>query len=231
MIDNQQTATFNTSDETRLFSLYPELAQVEKKCWFKLINQSLIYTAPPKTIMQTSPGPYDHLLLLIEGSTRAYHADDSGREITLYRNLPGDLCSANLQNLFQAPQSCHYIQAETSVYAIQLSARAFHQSLEESPVFRQFIFCHFARRFNEISLNLQDITFKQLDARLCQLLKKLFTQSAAGSLNITHQQLANELGTTREVISRSLKLLEKSGCLKITRGQLTMVSPEKLNRS
>lgn len=228
MINTDTNFTLNNSLETRLLSLYPELTRVDKDSWSHLISRSVIFNAPPKTIMQTTPGPYEHLLLLIEGRTRAYQSDDSGHEITLYRNNPGDICCANLQNLFKVQHNCHYIQAETKIYALQISASAFHSAIEESEIFRQFIFSRFANRINQITSDLQDITFKQLDARLCLLLKKLFTKSENNFLNITHQQLANELGTTREVISRSLKLLEKTGCLKITRGQLTMISAEKL---
>jgi len=212
----------------QLFSLYPELSQIEKSCWLKLLNKSLIFNAPPQTIMQTLPGPYDHLLLLIEGNTRAYKADDSGREVTIYRTFPGDLCSTNLQNLFNTKPACLYIQAEKAIHALQISAQAFNEAISESEIFKQFIFSHVSKSFTEVTHAYGEMVFNKLDTRLCNQLKKLFSKSNGQPLNITHQQLANELGTTREVISRSLKALEKQGCLKITRGQLTMISPEKL---
>ena len=228
-MNNEKTVhTHNIQYEENLFSLYPELANIEKSCWFKLINQSQELTLPPQTIMQTIPGPYDHFLLILQGHCRVYQVDESGREVTFYRNYAGDICPDNLYSLFNPEKSNNYIKAETAISALQISARAFHTALQESDVFRRFIFSRLTQSFSAITHSLQNAVFQKLDARLCSLLKDLFTKSEHNTLKITHQRLANELGTTREVISRSLKLLEKQGCLKITRGQLTMVSPEKL---
>lgn len=228
MANIDRTLLLNSTVEDRLFSLYPELAKIEKNTWFKLFNQSLLFTAPPHTAMQTRPGPYDHFLLLIEGSTRVYQADESGREVTFYRNYPGDVCPINLNRLFETSDAAPYIQAESVINALQISSRAFHQVLQESDIFRKFIFSRLSYRFIDMTQTFEDSVFNKLDSRLGLILKKLLTHAPKNTLNITHQKLANELGTTREVISRSLKTLENKGFLKITRGQLTMISPEKL---
>ena len=230
-MNNIETAQpFNSSLEERIFFLYPKLASIEKNAWLKLLNQSQVVNAPPQTIMQTTPGPYDGFLLLLEGSTRAYQTDETGREITLFRNTPGDVCSVNLQTLFNSQPSELFIQAESSIHGLKVSARAFQKALQESTLFRQYIFSNLTNSITELTSAFHNIVFNKLDSRLCLLLKKMFMASENHSVKITHQQLANELGTTREVISRSLKLLEKKGCLQITRGQLTMVDPEKLSK-
>lgn len=216
-----------TTDDI-LFSLYPELSQIEKTCWLKLLNHSQVLNLPPQTNMLAPLGPYEHFLLLLEGQSRVYEADENGREVTFYRNYPGDICPNNLQNLFNFKTTQNLIKAETAIHALQISSHAFHTIMQESEVFRDFIFSHMTQKFSELTVTLQNAVFQKLDSRLCNLLKDLFKQSEHNTLKITHQKLANELGTTREVISRSLKLLEKKGCLKITRGQLTITSPDKL---
>lgn len=214
--------------EDRVFNLYPELSRLEKTCWFKLINHSLVLSLPPQTIMQTSPGPYDHLLLILEGQSRAYQVDKSGRELTFYRNHPGDVCPINLHGLFNDQKTKIHIKAETAVHALQISAAVFHNALQESDVFQNFIFSRITKSFAAMTISTQESVFHKLDTRLCSILIKLFNQSNNKSIKVTHQRLANELGTTREVISRSLKLLEKKGGLKITRGQLSLLSVTKL---
>lgn len=211
-----------------LFSLYPELSQIEKNCWFKLINHSLEINLPPQTTMQSTSGPYDHFLLILKGQVRVYQIDDNGREVTFFRNYPGDICPDNLSCLINSEKTKNHIKAETAIHGIQISASAFHTAMQESDVFRNFIFSRLTKKFAGVTQTLQEAVFNKLDARLCHLLKDFFIQSEANTLKITHQRLANELGTTREVISRSLKTLEQKGCLKITRGQLTMIDPEKL---
>ncbi|MDH5391832.1 MAG: Crp/Fnr family transcriptional regulator [Gammaproteobacteria bacterium] len=226
---NKETALSYTEDlESHLFSLYPELQKIEPQCWFKLISQSLFFHAPPQAILHTLPGPYNHFLLLIEGSSRVFQSDENKREVTFYRNHPGDICPHNLDTLFNAQQSDAYVQADTAIHALQVSSKAFHLALQESDIFRRFIFSRMSSRFNELTSTLESTVFKNLDSRLCLLLNKLFKQSVNNSLSITHQQLANEIGTTREVVSRSLKTLEKKGYIKMNRGQLIMMSEDKL---
>ncbi|MCK4710922.1 MAG: Crp/Fnr family transcriptional regulator, partial [Gammaproteobacteria bacterium] len=173
-------------------------------------------------------GPYQHLFLLLEGITRAYQCDDNGRELTFYRNYPGDICPLNIQNLFNGSESDFLVRAETAVHGIQISTRVLQQCMGTSDILRNFIMQRMSHSFNQLTMKLQKSVFNKLDQRLCNLLSELFDHSNQTTLNITHQKLANELGTTREVISRSLKALENQGCLKITRGKSTMVSPEKL---
>lgn len=211
-----------------LLSLYPELNNIDPAHWLRLINQAQPYSAPPHTMMQTQPGPYDHFFLLMEGSTRVFQTDENGRELTFFRNYPGDICPHNLHKLFHSTPGNGYVQAETAIHGLQISQRVFNQVLLESESFRTFIFRRLSRSFNDLTASLEESVFSKLDIRLCHLLHKLFTRCGQPTLKITHQQLANELGTTREVISRSLKELEQKGCLKITRGYLTLVAPEKL---
>ena len=215
-----------------LTSLYPVIEQMDQKSRFVLMNSSLVTSLPPQTSLQTVKGPYQHLFLLLEGSTRAYQCDNSGRELTFYRNYPGSICPLNIQQLFNDsashPAPDYIVKAETAIHGIQISEKAIQLCMSTSDVFRNYMINQLSNSFNRLTLKLQDTVFNKLDRRLCILLNELFQHGDNIVLNITHQKLANELGTTREVISRSLKTLEQQGCLKITRGKLTMISPERL---
>jgi len=212
-----------------LNTVYPFLSEMDHQSHFKLMNNSLQISLPPQTFLQTSNGPYDHLFLLLEGSTRAFQCDENGRELTFYRNYPGEICNLNIKQLLnnKVPEGA-LVRAETAIHGIQISKNAFQQAMATSDVFRDVILHNLTQRFDLLTDLMQRSVFHKLDKRLCQLLTDMFTQSKQTTLKITHQKLANELGTTREVISRSLKQLEKEGCLKITRGHLTMVDAIKL---
>ena len=212
-----------------LFSLYPFIAEMDHQTRFKLINNSLQLTLPPQTIMDIDRGPYQHLFILLEGVTRAYQNDDNGRELTFYRNYPGDICPLNMQLLFNEANSNYTVRAESVIHGIQISKKTLLQCMETSPALQNFVIKSMSQSFNQLTAKLQNSVFEKLDQRLCNLLTDLFNHGKQSTINITHQKLANELGTTREVISRSLKALEQQGCLEINRGRLTMVSSEKLS--
>lgn len=208
--------------------IYPFLAEMDHQSRFKLMNHSLQINLPPQTFLQTKNGPYDHLFLLLEGNTRVFQCDENGRELTFYRNYPGDICNLNLKQLLDNQEPASLVKSETAIHGLQISKKVFHQTMVSSDVFRDFILQNLTQRFDQLTNLMQRSVFQKLDKRLCLLLQDMFTQTQQTTLKITHQKLANELGTTREVISRSLKQLEKEGCLTITRGQLTMVDPNKL---
>lgn len=216
----------NLQDE--LCSAYPFLAQLDHQSLFRLMNNSLQISLPPQTFLQTEKGPYDHLFLLLEGNTRVYQTDENGRELTFYRNFPGDICNLNLHQLFNKRPGQALVRAETLVHGIQVSFKAVQQLMKDSEVFNQMIFHQLTQRFDQVTEQMQRAVFEKLDNRLCKLLMELFRRNDQLNIKITHQKLANELGTTREVVSRSLKALENRGCLKISRGQLIMVDPSKL---
>ena len=212
-----------------LHELYNGLAAADHASWLKLLNHSQPLSMPPGTLMHADGGPYDHLFLLLEGRSRLFQVDENGREVTFLRNMPGELCPVNLQKLLDKEQPSAYVQAETAVHGLQLSAMVFSQLMDESPRFRQEILSRLSQTISTLTRNMQDAVFKKLDARLCDALRLMFRQQKTDTIKITHQKLANELGTTREVISRSLKGLEQKGCIKINRGQLTMVAEDKLD--
>ena len=211
-----------------LSTIYPFLSEMGHNSAYTLMNNSLPISLPPQTFLQTENGPYDHFFLLLEGNTRVYQADENGRELTFYRNFPGDICSMNLHQLFHKQPAQALVRAESAIHGIQISSRIFQQTLESSEIFRQYVFAQLTAGFEQLTLQMQRAVFEKLDSRLCKLLQEMFSRSQQLNIKITHQKLANELGTTREVISRSLKALENKGCLKINRGQLIMVDPSKL---
>lgn len=156
----------------------------------------------------------ENYLLLLEGRIKTQLISESGREILLYHVCSGDSCVLTTSCLLGG--NCYPAEGitENQVLAFSISASAFHRCLEQSAFFREFVFKNFALRLAAVISRMECVVFGAIDVRLVKLLLS-YNQT---TLNITHQELAAELGTAREVVSRHLKYFEKQGWLHLNRG-------------
>jgi CRP/FNR family transcriptional regulator len=114
--------------------------------------------------------------------------------------------------------------AETDVRAAIVGDALFHDLLGRSAVFRRFVFAACGRRLADLLCRLQEVAFERIDRRLAQIL--LAMPARQGAIAATHQTLATELGTAREVVSRQLKDFERRGWLRLGRGSIVLLRPE-----
>ena len=150
---------------------------------------------------------------------------ESGREIVLYRVQRGGSCVLTTSCLLsRSPYPAEGI-TETPVRALAIPAETFHQGLAESGEFRQFVFDAYAQRLAEVIALVEEISFDQINRRLARYL----LQHASGNeLVITHQDLATELGSAREVVSRQLKNFEQRGWIEQQRDKIKLCNPDGL---
>lgn len=162
----------------------------------------------------------DSLLFLFEGTIRVSQTSDSGRDIVLYRVEAGESCV--LTNACMLAEEAYNAEglAETDVTAIILPKPAFDRLAAEEPTFRRFVFAAFSRRLIDLLRVIEDVAFGRLDVRLAQRIIALAGHQA--EVSATHQQLASELGTAREVISRILQDFQKRGLITQSRGRITL---------
>lgn len=157
-------------------------------------------------------------LLLLEGCVRVQKVAESGREIVLYRVEPGQTCVLTTNCLIaHADYSADGI-AETAVRGLALTPRAFEQLLARSAVWRSFVFSAYATRVSDLLLLIEEVAFGRIDVRLAHLLAA--KAGTTPTITATHQDLAVELGTAREVISRQLKDFERRGLVALGRGRV-----------
>src|SRR6056297_808469 len=161
-----------------------------------------------------------HFLVLIEGSVRVTLNALSGRSVTLYRIEPGDTCVLTTSCLMSSRRYPAEARAETPVTALAMGRPQFDRGLEESAVFRRFVLDSFSRRLTGVIERMEAVALTPVEARLAALLLAL--DPGDGEVSITHQRLAEELGTAREVISRHLKRLEGAALLILGRGVVTL---------
>jgi CRP/FNR family transcriptional regulator len=158
--------------------------------------------------------------IVLTGSVKVFARGDSGREIVLYRVSAGHTCVLTTSCLMGHSAYPAEGVTETQLEALLIPVEKFQQGmLEES--FRNFVFDSYGQRITELIKLIEQLTFTALDRRLADYL--LDHCDSEASVLITHQQLATELGTAREVVSRHLKEFEKNGWLKMQRGLIKIV--------
>ena len=159
-------------------------------------------------------------LISLSGVVRVQLSSASGREVTLYRVTPGNSCCVTTSCLLDRGAYPAEGVAETSVEAIMVTGENFHKALARSADFRQFVFDGYSPILNHIISKVEQLSFMSIDTRLSNVLLDLH---AKGEERVTHRELAGELGTAREVVSRKLKQFEIAGLIRLARGRI-MVS-------
>ncbi len=215
-----------------LLSQFPSLNELDDPVWNEIVSAAPDMTIPPDTVMLCKGDPCNSLMLISDGSVKVHEVSESGREIVLYRVDPGDLCVLSLTSLVDdVPYGAEAV-TETPVTALVLTLEQFQQAMAGSAGFRNFVVSTLARRLQDVMALVEEIAFKRLDNRLACALYQLFDKNQSDTLKITHQDLARELGTSREVMSRLLKEFEQSrGCIRLNRGSIELVSRDVLAKS
>ncbi len=162
---------------------------------------------------------------------RVYKTGETGRQITLYHVLPGETCILTASCVLGERGYPANAVVVSDIEAAVLDAGFFRLCIDTVPGVRKFVFTTFAKRMTEVLTLLEEITFDRMENRLSEYLNNKFLNSdnRQSAIQITHEQIAADLGTAREVISRLLKELERVGAIELLRGKITLLDPEKLH--
>jgi len=208
--------------------LFPELASSGDVVVAQVIRSARRVTLPPGATVFRQGSACDQYLLVIDGSVRVHMLTDAGHEVVLYRVRPGESCMLTTSCLLgSVPYPADGV-TENSVSALAIESGAFKRALGESPDFRMFVFRNIGERFAEVIGRLADVAFGSIDRRLATAL--LRGRQSTQPVALTHQELAVELGTAREVVSRHLKRFEQQGWVSLGRSQIDLLDPAALSR-
>ena len=207
-------------------SRLPALASLEPRTRNAVIQSASILTAPADAVVFSPGSECTSFIFVLEGSVRVSITSRSGREVVLYRVEGGQTCVLTTSCLMGGGTYEAEGRTETAVKALALPASCFSRLLEESASFRKFAFTTFASRLHDLIVLINEIAFGQLDHRLAAWLS---SNSSGNTITATHQDIATELGATRETVSRLLKEFERKGWLKLERGQITVLQTRALS--
>lgn len=212
--------------DTRWLEAFPALAALEPEASALLCERAQRLTLPRGTVVFQVGSLCQNYLMMLGGSVRVQMVSESGREIVLYRVQRGETCILTTACLMTRGDYSAEGVAETDLDAVALGAATFHELMGRSAVFRDFVFASFGSRLMSMMVLVEEVAFGRIDLRLARFL--VDHRDAGGGLDTTHQTLAVELGTAREVVSRQLKEFERRGLVALMRGRIAVRDPNAL---
>lgn len=214
-----------TTDDIRalLLERFPALARLDPGHAARLLRESALRRAPADAVLFVPGQACEGFPLVLRGCVKVSKTSASGREIVLYRVDPGEACVMSGGCLLGNADYAATATAEGEVTLLALPGALFQALILESAPFRDFVFGMYGRRLGEIMELVEEIAFRKLDARLANLLVH-----RGPVVTETHQKLADELGSVREVVSRTLRSFEQRGWVKAERERITVIDPRAL---
>lgn len=204
-------AAMNDAVPPELLSLYPALGQLPG-----LLPGLVPMTVPAGTQLFRETDACQGFPLVLRGEVKVSRSAPNGRELELYRVAPGEMCLVSSASLFaEQPLSARGV-AITDTTLCLLAPPQFRQALADAD-FRQYVLGLFAARMADLTGLIEAIAFQKLDSRLAAALLGHGT-----TLKTTHQALADELGTVREIVSRLLHRFERDGLVELSRESITI---------
>ena len=163
----------------------------------------------------------DAIALLISGVVRVYKIGEMGREITLYRFGNGESCILTANAILSQKTFPAIATVEREAEAVMVPAEAFRSWVRRYDLWREFVFDLLSQRLSSVMMIVDEIAFRRMDARVASL---LLTRSRLGNpIRTTHQEIAAELGSSREVISRLLEDFAERGVIRSGRGEVEIL--------
>ena len=205
-------------------SLFPALTGLSATVSHELAALKTM-TVPKGTVLFRDGDACQGYVFVLDGSVRVQKMDSEGREIVLYRVEDGQTCMLTTSCLLGGKLYPAEGIAEVETELALIPAKRFDQLLSDS-AFRKFTLGMISDRVADLMALIEDVAFGRMDARLIRRLME--RDDGTHTLKLTHQQLAIELGTAREVISRILKDFERRGHVALARGEITLIDLDAL---
>lgn len=215
----------NDASNTRalLLARFPVLADLPAARLAELLATAPLRQAPAGSVLFALDMPCAGFPLVLDGSVRVVKASPGGREIVLYRVSPGEACILSGSCLLSATEYSARGVAESDVTLLRIPPALFEELILGHPPFRRFVFEMYGARLAEMMELIEEVAFRRLDTRLARLLIQ-----RGPVVNATHQNLADELGSVRVIVSRLLGNFEDSGWVRLERERVTVLEPKAL---
>lgn len=206
---------------------FPGLSRLPNHVRQTLLNDGQVIRAKKREQIFGPGHVPENLLFLLSGTVRVSQTSEGGREIVLYRVEAGQSCVMTTACMLAHEAYLAEGTAETDVSAVALPKATFDTLVSGEPVFRDFILAAYAHRLTGLFKIIEDVAFGRIDVRLASRILELSDPSS--EVSATHQTLATELGTAREVVSRQLHEFQRRGWLEQQRGLVRILDRASLS--
>ncbi|MDD5405206.1 MAG: Crp/Fnr family transcriptional regulator [Sulfuricella sp.] len=211
--------------KAQLLALFPSLRDLPAELMRRLEQEAVYIEAPAGTVLFESSSPCQAFPMPLTGSVRVVRTGANGRELQLYRVSPGESCIITSSCLLGQNAYPARGIAEGMLTAVVLPRALFSLLIEQHPPFRAYVFNLFGERLADLMQLVEEVAFHKLDQRLAALLL-----NKGEIIHVTHQGLADELGSVREIVSRLLKSFQDQGMLELGREQVRIIDTKALRK-
>lgn len=213
-------------DIKQFFPMWDKFSSSEQQ---KLSASALLRTARKGTLIHGGSADCTGLLLVKSGQLRAYILSEEGREITIYRLFEGDICLFSASCIMRSIQFDISVSAEKDSEIIIIPPEVYTGIMETSAAAANYTNEIMATRFSEVVWLIEQIMWKSMDKRIASFLLSEAAIEETLKLRITHETIANHLGTHREVVTRILRYLQDEGTVQLSRGTVEITDEKALS--
>ncbi len=168
------------------------------------------------------------LIMIRSGQLRVYMLSEEGKDITLFRLAPGELCLLSASCILSQITFDVHIDVEEPCELVSVSSHALSEIMTHNIYVENFIYKRLVDRFSDVMWAMEQILFMSFDKRLAIFLVDEMSKTHSTTLRLTHEQIAKYIGSAREVVSRMLKYFSNEGIVELSRGGITIINPVKL---
>ena len=212
-------------------SCFPIWNQLNTGQQTRILGSLVSHSVKKGTVIHSGSMDCTGLLLIKSGQLRVYILSDEGREITLYRLFELDMCLFSASCMLRSIQFDVTIAAEKDAEFWVVPAEVYKRILGESAAAANYTNELMASRFSDVMWLMEQIMWKSLDRRVAAFLLEEASIEGAGRLKITHEAIANHLGSHREVITRMLRYFQNEGMVRLSRGVIEITDADKLEET
>lgn len=204
-----------------LANSFPGIRSLELKR--SIMENGTLIDVPEGTLMMEVGSVIKSIPMLISGSIKIMREDDDGNEILIYYLQAGETCAMSLTCCMANETSKIKAVVVSDVQMIRIPVR-FMEDWMAYPDWRNFVMGTYRQRFEELLNSFDSVAFNNMDQRLIEFLKTKGELRNSDSINMSHQEIATDLHTSREVVSRLLKQMEKRGMIRLGRNQVVLLN-------
>jgi CRP/FNR family transcriptional regulator, anaerobic regulatory protein len=205
----------------RWMQRFPDIAGLSRDDADRLARVVHFPTLAAGQVAYEQEGACHNYLMCIEGRTRVFKTSSAGREMLLYKVEDGGTCVLTTQCLLSRTNFPAESVAETETTLAAIPARSFHEFMAEMPGFRDLVMADYTKLLASMFAFIDTVAFATVEQRLA---RRLLVESGASHIVVkTHQQLASEVGSVREIVSRHLGDWERHGWVRNGRGQIQII--------
>jgi CRP/FNR family transcriptional regulator len=211
-----------------LIQSYPVIKDADTELQEQFKQYAILKKIPAGDFIFIEEDNCSFFALLLSGRVRVFKEGESGREVTLYRFEKGESCILTVSCILSDSLYPAIAVAEEDSEAFLIPASVFREWISRFEIWRKYVFEILAKRLSNVIMVVEEVAFRRVDSRIAELLLK--ETDSSDTVHKTHQQIAAEIGTSREVVTRILKDLEQEKIISSGRGVISILNSNELRK-